>query len=270
MARWHGLAAPVALAALAAGHGATAAQDPAPAPAAPAIRVAALPSPAGPGSQCSRAVAGPDGRLHLSWVEPTADGAHALRSATRDGEGWTEPVTIATGRDWVVNWADFPSLAVGPEGHRAAHWLQQIEGDPHAYGIRVACSTDGGATWRTPFWLHADRQRTEHGFAAIVPLAAGRFRAVWLDGRALAAEGRMELRAVEFEAAGPASEEAVLDPRVCECCATALVESPGAGTLVAYRDRTDAEVRDIALARGGAAGWAPPAPLHADGWVIPG
>jgi hypothetical protein len=42
------------------------------------------------------------------------------------------------------------------------------------------------------------------------------------------------------------------------------------GPLVAYRDRTAGEVRDIAVVRQVDGQWTPPRVVHADGWVIPG
>jgi hypothetical protein len=42
------------------------------------------------------------------------------------------------------------------------------------------------------------------------------------------------------------------------------------GPVVAYRDRTQDEVRDIAVVRGTASGWTKPVVVHDDGWRLPG
>ena len=105
--------------------------DPSPAPApTPRARRATLTttpltSPAGASSQLSRAVRGDDGQLYLSWVEKRSDGAHTLRFASLEEAGWSAARTIATGHNWFVNWADFPSLAVSQDGRLAAHWLER-------------------------------------------------------------------------------------------------------------------------------------------------
>jgi hypothetical protein len=39
---------------------------------------------------------------------------------------------------------------------------------------------------------------------------------------------------------------------------------------VAYRDRSDEEVRDVSLVRRGERGWTSPRPVHSDGWEIAG
>ncbi|HLM67635.1 MAG TPA: hypothetical protein VK358_08920, partial [Longimicrobium sp.] len=63
-----------------------------------------LPSPAAEGSGEPNLTVGPDGRVYLSWIEPAADGAHALRFSVLQGDAWSAPRTIASGRGWFVNW----------------------------------------------------------------------------------------------------------------------------------------------------------------------
>jgi hypothetical protein len=70
-------------------------------------------------------------------------------------------------------------------------------------------------------------------------------------------------------AGGAVSAEEVLDERVCECCQTGVAMAAG-GPVVVYRDRSPEEVRDMAVVRRAGGGWSAPAPLHADGWRIPG
>jgi len=59
----------------------------------------------------------------------------------------------------------------------------------------------------------------------------------------------------------------VLDTRACDCCQTAVALT-ARGPLVAYRDRSPAEIRDIAITRRVDGSWTKPATLHADGWQI--
>jgi hypothetical protein len=60
-------------------------------------------------------VAGPDGTLHVTWIERDAK-AHVLRHATHDGASFGRANEIAAGSDWFVNWADFPALAATKDG----------------------------------------------------------------------------------------------------------------------------------------------------------
>ena len=227
--------------------------------------------PAGAESGQPRFFAETTGRLWLSWVEPAGDG-HALRYATRTDTTWTAPQTAAQGTDWFVNWADVPSLRPLPSGRLAAHYLQSNGPDPLAYGVRIRQSTAGG-TWQPPVTPHDDGTETEHGFASLLPWPEDRLLAVWLDGRAMAGHeghgGEMTLRAAVLDSTGTVAHRALLDDRTCECCPTTAVRT-GDDALVAYRDRSDEEVRNIRLVRFDGQAWTEPRLLHDDGWQIAG
>ena len=122
-----------------------------------------IPSPAPPGSAQPNLVTAPDGHLYLSWLEPRADSGVRLRFAVREGTGWSAPRTIAEGRNWFVNWADFPSMAALPDGSLAAHWLVRSGDGTYAYDVHLSRSFDGGATWSTPRTPHRDGTPTGRG-----------------------------------------------------------------------------------------------------------
>lgn len=230
---------------------------------------------AAPGSGEPNLTVGPDGRAYLSWLEPAADSAHALRYAVLEGDRWSAPRTIASGRDWMVNWADFPSLAVLPGNRMAAHWLQRGAGGKYSYDVRVAVSADGGATWTPGVVPHTDGTPTEHGFVSMWPAGGDSVALVWLDGRKFtpsadehAAGNEMTLRYTTVGADGRAAPDREVDARVCDCCQTGMAMT-GRGPLVVYRDRSPAEVRDIYVTRMVDGAWTPGQPVHADGWVMP-
>lgn len=240
-------------------------ESPAPAP---AVEPAGFPAAVGSGEPNLSAA---DGRVWLSWIEPDGEG-HALRFAAREGAAWSSPRTITRGDDWFVNWADFPSIVELPDGTLAAHWLQKTGEDTYAYGVRVARSADGGATWSEPVVPHTDGTETEHGFVTLLPWTDGSLALVWLDGRkyADAAPGEsgaeMTLRTARLEGDGLAGE-ALLDDRACDCCQTDAARAED-GPVVVYRDRSPEEVRDISIVRWTGSEWTDPAPVHDDGWVI--
>lgn len=249
--------------------GCGASQDELPTPA-----LVELTAPAGPGSSAPNLVTAPDGRVLLSWIEPGLDSTHLLRFSALDGEGWSEGRTIASGPNWFVNWADFPTLAALPDGRLAAHYLQRPdpgEGGSYAYHVRIVQSDDGGATWGPPITPHRDSTLTEHGFVSLFAAAGDSLGVVWLDGRAFAPEGggtdQMSLRAVTVGRDGGLGAERVIDRRTCECCQTSAAVTRS-GPVVAYRGRTPLEVRDIQLARWSPEGWTLGRPVHDDGWQI--
>jgi hypothetical protein len=79
----------------------------------------------------------------------------------------------------------------------------------------------------------------------------------------------MALLHTTIGADGTLGPETVLDDRVCDCCQTGAAVAEGA-VVVAYRDRSEAEVRDMSIVRRADGGWTSPAPLAADGWQING
>ena len=225
--------------------------------------------PAGSDSRLVRFAGGPS-RLHASWVEAQAGGPAALRFARRDGAGWSDPATIASGERWLLNWADFPSLAVLGDRALVAHWLVIEGGGDHDYAARIARSSDGGATWSGSVPLHDDVGPGEHGFVSFAPRDGGSCDAVWLDGRAAHAGGATELRTRAVSADGALGPEAVLDERVCDCCPTAAARAADGALLVAYRDRGEGEVRDVAVLRCDPRGARESVFASADGWTIAG
>ena len=243
--------------------------------AASAITVTELSLDAAPGSGEPNLTVGPDGRAYLSWIEPAADSAHALRFAVLQGGRWSAPRTVASGRDWFVNWADFPSLAVLPGNRLAAQWLQRSGENRYAYDVRVAVSSDGGATWTPGVTPHTDGTQTEHGFVSMWPAGGDSVALVWLDGRKFKpsadehdAANEMTLRYTTVGPDGRAAPDRELDGRVCDCCQTGMAMT-GRGPLVVYRDRSPQEVRDIYVTRHVDGAWTPGRPVHADGWVMP-
>ncbi|CAN5639135.1 hypothetical protein BH23GEM10_BH23GEM10_17060 [soil metagenome] len=231
-----------------------------------------LTAPALPGS-AQPFVDAADGTFIVSWTEPTGEG-HALRFAILGADGtWTEPRTVVTGDNWFVNWADFPSVVALPGAQLAAHWLQRSGPGTYAYDVMISQSADGGATWSDPVRPHGDGTQTEHGFVSLFP-HGDVLGAVWLDGRRYAgsdgmeASNEMTLHFTTVPAGAPAPE-LLVDARVCDCCQTAAAITSN-GPIVAYRDRTMAEIRDISVIRLVDGAWTEPAPLHADGWHIAG
>ena len=228
-------------------------------------------SPAAPGSAQPQLTVSSRGVL-LSWIERNGDVA-TLKFAERKGDGWTPVRTVASGRDWFVNWADVPSVIRLADGSLYGHWLQKSGPDTYAYDVRLARSTDDGLTWTPSFTPHHDGTQTEHGFASLFQMPGAGLGLVWLDGRAMKAGhgehggGEMSVRGAIYNPAGKQIAEAPIDLRACECCPTAAAVTAD-GPIVAYRDRSEAEIRDISVSRLIAGKWTEPVPVHRDNWKI--
>ncbi len=232
-------------------------------------------SPAGAGSRYPHLAGLDQGPVVLSWLQALPQGGFALQHATwRDGT-WGSIGTVASGADWFVNWADFPSVVPISATKWAAHWLQQKPGSVYSYDVRIAVSSDAGLNWSAPMSPHDDGTPTEHGFVTLYPVG-GSTHAVWLDGRHTAgghdhaggAAGAMTLRSAGIGIDGRrAGVDFEIDDRVCDCCQTDVALT-SEGPVVAYRDRSANEVRDIALLRYDGHHWSKPVQVHADGWKI--
>jgi hypothetical protein len=231
-----------------------------------------LPSPAGPESGQPQLNVSSRGVL-LSWIERQGPLA-TLKFAERTASGWSEARAVASGDQWFVNWADVPSVVRLDDGSLAAHWLQKSGSGTYAYDVRLSFSTDDGRTWSPATTPHHDNTQTEHGFASLFQVPGAGLGLVWLDGRAMkggheghGAGGAMSLRSTMFGRDRAQEAELLVDGRVCECCpTTAAVTSDG--VIVAYRNRSDEEVRDIYVSRLENGRWTEGVPVHADNWRI--
>jgi hypothetical protein len=236
-----------------------------------------LPSPSGVGAAGPSLYATRDAIL-LSWLEPVAGSDRvALRLSRYAGGQWSAPRSIVERNDLFVNWADFPSIIEDAKGTLFAHWLQKSGKGTYSYDVRMTTSTDGGATWGTPFLLNRDGKEAEHGFVTLAALPGGGVGATWLDGRKMTggghdsgdhdAGGDMSLRYATVDASGTIADDVELDGRTCECCTTGMTMT-NTGPVIVYRDRSAEEVRDIAYVTKTASGWTKPARVHADEWKI--
>lgn len=224
------------------------------------------------------------GKAMLSWVEYLNDSTDVLAYANLENDGqWSAPIIVAQGTNWFVNWADFPSLVAfkGAENHLAAHWLQKSAAGTYDYDVRIAQSPDGGKTWRPSFIPHKDGIAAEHGFVTLMPVDENKSFAVWLDGRYTKTEnvsdghdhegqqGAMTLRGAFFDKKGNLSGEVELDNKVCDCCSTSAAMT-SKGLIVAYRDRSSEEIRDISIVRKIGNDWTRPRRIAKDNWEIAG
>ncbi|MCC6406275.1 MAG: hypothetical protein IT453_03845 [Planctomycetes bacterium] len=152
------------------------------------------------------------------------------------------------------NWADFPHVLALSDANAIVTYLERLGDGKYDYGVRFVCSTDGGSRWSEPRWLHDHVGPGEHGFVSLAREDDDTAVAVWLDGREMGegehgTTGAMTLRMRTIGIDGSLGPERLLDPRVCDCCQTDVATVEPGVWLVAYRDRSEEEVRDIKVLR---------------------
>ncbi len=217
-----------------------------------------------------------DGTIYLSWIETGENkNGKLLLSKLNEDNTWSESKTIATGDNWFINWADFPSIA-SFGNNLVAHYLEKSAEDTYAYNVKLTISNDDGNNWNNAFTPHTDNTNTEHGFVSKTQMDNNSFLSVWLDGRQTAyAEQdstiakQMTLRAASFNNKGNTENEYLLDDRVCDCCQTDVAMTQE-GPIVIYRDRSENEIRDIYYVKQVNGEWTEPQSIYNDNWNING
>lgn len=84
-----------------------------------------------------------DGTVYLSWVEKLEDQT-ALKFSSLANDQWAAPSTIAYGKTWFVNWADYPMMVTNGNQF-AAHFLDKSGQGTYAYDVKLTMSNNKGA-----------------------------------------------------------------------------------------------------------------------------
>ncbi len=230
-------------------------------------------APSGPNSSEPQLTVSDRGII-LSWVERAGAMAY-LKFAERTSSGWSDATTIASGDNWFLSYADPPTVLRRPGGTLVATWL--ISTNPRYEGndLQVSYSQDDGKTWAQPFVPHHDGTEQQHAFAAVFELPGNELGVSWLDGRdtqpseANPFGGPMALRYAAYDAEWNRTAEGVIDEQACECCST-MAAMTSDGVLIAFRDRSDEEIRDIAVSRFENGTWTEAMTVHNDNWEVYG
>lgn len=229
-------------------------------------------NPAGNESSLPRLFTDNTGQIFMSWVEQDEEITSLFYSKFL-GDSWSEPSFINQSEEWFVNWADFPSIIAQDGKPVAVHWLKKIPGNTYSYNVEVASLKNGKLS--EPKVPHTDGTATEHGFVSMTSISDSSFYLIWLDGRNMVGghgdhgdlNSAMTLRGAELSIKGEILSESELDASVCECCNTSLAKTKS-GLIVAYRNRTENEIRDIYVSKNIDGAWQEPEPVFNDGWEI--
>jgi hypothetical protein len=224
-----------------------------------------LPNPSPSGSLQANWSAAPDGSAILNWTEQLQDGSYTLKYAVFRGNAWSEARTVAEHRRVFRHPAELPEVMQMGERQWLAHWIEMPNPRSEAEFVYVSSSQDG-VHWTAPVMAHRDRSEVEHGLASMVASGNGEASIIWLETPE-GEDGPAYLMRTVVDASGKEIKEERLDPDVCTCCPTAVAKT-AKGLLVAYRDHTPADIRDISVVRFENGRWSQPKNVHADNWKI--
>jgi peroxiredoxin len=224
-----------------------------------------LAAPPGAGTAIAPSFCRTKTELCMTWIDRPKDTSRFRFSRLHNGS-WSEPVTIAESARIVAEAIDAPGVQQAADGTLIAHWAEHSGDHHHAQDVLLARSTDEGKTWRNSGVAHDDKTETEHGHVSTVTTPAG-VSVFWLDGRETVDGGATALRGGVATQKSVSSQ--VLDDLVCDCCGTSAAMTTD-GPILAYRDRSEGEVRDISVVRSVKGQWTAPRTVARDGWAIPG
>jgi hypothetical protein len=226
-----------------------------------------------PGSMSPYLKTNTSGITTLNWLEPTSNGYALIFSQYK--RTWGENKLIASGDNWFINWADFPSITHINDGNYAAHLLIRSGSERYAYDTHISLSKDSGDTWSKSTLINLDGTPTEHGFVSLYK-DKNDLGVIYLDGRKMINEMTddpndtgMTLRALSINNDQDIISEQLIDGLVCECCQTDIALS-NKGPIGIYRNRDENEIRDIYVTQKIDAKWTKGKPVYNDNWKISG
>ncbi len=183
----------------------------------------------------------------------------------RKGGQWSAAKTVAADRKVFRHAAELPEVIALPDGALFAHWIETPGDDPDAEFLYVSASKDG-VKWTTPILAHKDRSMVQHGLASVVASGEHEASVIWLE--ALKGEdGPVSMKRTIVNSDGQILKEETIDNDVCACCPTSIVKT-AKGLLIAYRDHTPGDIRDIATIRFENGKWTASKNLNPDNWKI--
>ena len=207
----------------------------------------------------------------LSWLEQK-DTAATLKFSELTGDTWPPGKTIASSEKWFISDADVPTVMRMSDGTLVAATYPLIDYQLEAYDLRLSYSKDEGKTWSRPITPYRDKSKTQHGFASLFEMADKSLGLVWLDGRDMdpsraKEDGAMDVYFASFDSSWKQTAESSINARVCECCQTSVATTAD-GPIVAFRDRTADDIRDIHVTRIEQGKWTDAVSVHDDKWKI--
>jgi hypothetical protein len=230
-----------------------------------ALKVDAVTNPSGAESLQAHWATASDGSPLLSWLEKSKDGSLSLRYSIRRGGQWSEPRTVVAHRQFFRQPAESPSVISFANGSLLAEWVELPPASGEAENLYVSASKNG-IQWTTPVMAHRDKSPVQHALASMTASGDSEASLVWLE--ALKGEDAPSaLKRTVVSSDGQVVKEETLDSDVCTCCPTSIVRT-AKGLLVAYRDHSPQDIRDIAIVRFENSRWLPSKILNPDKWEI--
>lgn len=244
--------------------------------------------------------AGPDGRVHVAYVEKEGkDGMDLfVRSYDAERRELSPAVRVNPSAGDARTWyGDPPTIVSGADGKLYVGWTARYPGGAKGTILYLSVSSDGGASFAAPVRVNDDAEPASHGMHSMAVAPDGRIYFTWLDERYL--HGKPQARAGSFTPMfaffhHTPTPEPEIEPNaelyfavsddggrsfganrlverdICPCCKTAIVVSPDGEIYIGYRKVFNGGFRHIAVSHALDAGadFGEPVQVSDDRWRI--
>ncbi|PKO83662.1 MAG: hypothetical protein CVU17_07280 [Betaproteobacteria bacterium HGW-Betaproteobacteria-11] len=190
-------------------------------------------------------------------------GEHVVLFKSSDlGRHWSSPIRVNAVPEAIsADGENRPKLALAADGALLVAWTHPLA-EPYSGAVRLARSTDGGASFSPPLTVHRDRQEITHRFESLIVGGDGRVYLAWIDKRDLerakreqaAYRGAAIYVAVSNDGGRSFQPEVKVADHSCECCRIAAALDGDGAPLLLFRHVFEPNERDFALAKLGADG----------------
>jgi hypothetical protein len=229
----------------------------------------------------------------VTWTAATGNNTNVYAAVSRDGgRTFGNPVRVNDLEGEVrVSGEQAPRVAIGSDV--VVLWQARREGRST---VRMARSTDGGASFRPATTVNESSVDGTRGWASVALDRAGAAHVVWLDARPQAVSppappaptSAPTPPAAAHHHGGGAStpqnvyharvgadgsrEEGLVAADVCFCCKTSVAPAPDGALYAAWRHIYPPNLRDMAVAKStdGGRTFGAPVRVSEDGWAIDG
>jgi hypothetical protein len=212
---------------------------------------------------------GADGVPLVAWI--AQEGHDNNLYAVRLTKG--EPVRVRVNPEGtsVDSMHQAPGIAAGPGGEVYLSWAShkpKPEGTLFASDLRLSRSLDGGRRFDHHVVLNDDRP-ISHSFEGLTVMPEGTVLVAWIDSRDGPQAPRTFVARVGDRGTRVLGTVKLDDTETCVCCRIDVATGPDV-VAVLWRKVWPGDIRDmvLGLSADGGRTFAPPVPVHADGWKI--
>jgi hypothetical protein len=216
----------------------------------------------------------------VAWTEKTdSELTFFFSISPDDGATFSENISVPLEQDVATHAEGMPKIAFKKDGTIFVSYEKKTPTKENKYAgaILYVTSNDGGKTWSTEKYMHADTvPGRSRSYFDIETLPDGEIGASWLDIKLDQRTGGRSVRFAKTDATNFFTNEILIDSSACQCCRTEVYTDVNNNVYVAYRGlrkgNMGKSIRDMMISTSTDKGstFTPPITISADNWNIDG